>query len=67
MATPKRKQLNVRLDDESAERLDRLIPVVSKVVGLNLSQSAIVRLALIALEEKHVPTTSAKAKKGAKK
>jgi hypothetical protein len=64
MATPKRKQLNVRLDEESADRLDRLIPVVSKVVGLNLSQSDIIRLALLALEEKHAAKDT---KKGGKK
>jgi hypothetical protein len=65
MATAKRKQLNVRLDEESADRLDRLIPVVSGVVGLKLSQSDLIRLALIALEEKHAPKEPTK--KGTKK
>lgn len=63
--TPRRKQLNVRLDEDSETRLARLIPVVSGAIGLNLSQSDIVRLALIALEEKH--TRKAEPKKGGKK
>lgn len=65
MATAKRKQLNVRMDDETAARLDRLVPVVSAAVGLSLSQSDVIRLALLALEEKHAPKDEAK--KGGRK
>ncbi len=63
MPTPKRKQLNVRMDDDTEARLERLVPVASAAVGLSLSQSDVIRLALIALEEKY----AAEAKKGAKK
>jgi hypothetical protein len=60
-----RKQLNVRLDDDSETRLARLIPRVSQAVGLNLSQSDIIRLALLALEEKHA--AKPKPRKGGKR
>jgi Arc/MetJ-type ribon-helix-helix transcriptional regulator len=63
MAT-KNKQLNVRMDEETEARLERLVKTGSAVVGLALSQSDVIRLALQALEEKY---TAAEAKKAAKK
>jgi hypothetical protein len=53
MMPSNRKQMNVRLDDETEERIGRLLPVVSASVGLKLSQSDLVRLALIELERRH--------------
>jgi hypothetical protein len=48
-----RKQLNVRLDSESFERIDRLMAAASAAVGLKVSMSDVVRLALIELEKKY--------------
>lgn len=59
----KRKQINVRVDDEMEDRFNRLVDAASAATGLNLSQSDVFRLAIIALEEKY----EAEAKKGAKK
>lgn len=61
----KKRQLNIRLDDDDEDRLARLVPLVSAALGLKLSQSDIVRLAFIALEEKHTPKEPTK--KGNKK
>lgn len=69
MERPKRKQINVRVDDESEARLNRLVDTASAALGLNLSQSDVIRLALIALEEKYAADTKkpSGAKKGDKK
>ena len=63
MAT-KNKQLNVRIDDETAARLERLVTVGSEATRLSLSQADVIRLALIALEEKYA--AEAKGKKASK-
>ena len=63
MAT-KNKQLNVRIDAETSERLERLVTVGSEATRLSLSQADVIRLALIALEEKYA--TEAKGKKASK-
>jgi len=62
--TPKRKQLNIRMDEEGEARLERLVPIMSGVLGIPLNTSDVVRLALVALEEKHAPKGG---KKGDKK
>lgn len=47
-----RKQLNVRMDDETEERVARLLPAVSEAIGLKVSQSDLFRLGMIELERK---------------
>jgi hypothetical protein len=48
-----RKQLNVRMDDVTQARVDRLLPIVSAAVGLDLSMSDLFRLAMIELERRY--------------
>lgn len=60
-----RKQLNIRLDAETEDRVERLLLAVSASLGLKVSQSDLFRLGMIELEKKF-PTEPA-AKKGAKK
>jgi hypothetical protein len=56
-----RRQINVRLDLVSQRRLSRLLPMVSEAVGIDLSQSDLIRLALLELEKRYAPhTVSAK-------
>ncbi len=46
-----RKQFNARLDPETADRIARLIPVISVAIGLPVSQSDLLRLGMIELEK----------------
>jgi hypothetical protein len=48
----KRKQLNVRADDETEQRVVRLLPLVSKALGVQVSRSDLFRLGMIELERK---------------
>jgi len=59
-----RKQLNIRLDAETEERMERLLLAVSASLGLKVSQSDLFRLGMIELEKKY-PTEPMK--KGGKK
>ena len=56
----KRAQLNVRMDEETAARFERLQVATRKSVGVDLSQAQIVAMALVALEEKYPPEGSDK-------
>jgi hypothetical protein len=47
-----RKQLNVRADEETEKRVERLLPLVSKALGLRVSRSDLFRLGMIELERK---------------
>ncbi len=47
-----RKQLNVRADEETANRVERLLLLVSKALGLQVSRSDLFRLGMIELERK---------------
>ena len=47
-----RKQLNVRADEETANRVERLLLLVSKLLGLQVSRSDLFRLGMIELERK---------------
>jgi hypothetical protein len=47
-----RKQLNVRTDEETEKRVERLLPLVSKALGLQVSRSDLFRLGMIELERK---------------
>lgn len=49
-----RKQINVRVDDEAAELMSRLIPVMSEAIGLPISQSDLFRLGLVELKKKYL-------------
>ena len=52
-AEPKRKQLNVRMDQDTERLLEVLVQRASDKTGLNLSQSDVIRLSLRALKEKY--------------
>jgi hypothetical protein len=47
-----RKQLNVRADEETEKRVERLLLLVSKALGLRVSRSDLFRLGMIELERK---------------
>lgn len=47
-----RKQLNVRADEETEKRVERLLSLVSKALGLQVSMSDLFRLGMIELERK---------------
>jgi hypothetical protein len=49
----RRKQLSIQVDDETAERFERLVSIVSADLGLPLTEADLVRLGLIELEKKH--------------
>lgn len=53
-----RKQLNIRLDDETERLLALLVPQAKAATGLDVSQSDVVRLALQSLAREY------KARKG---
>lgn len=55
-----RKQLNVRLDGETDERIARLLVSVSAAYGIAVSQSDLVRLGMIELERKFPPAPEQK-------
>lgn len=55
-----RKQINVRLDDETEERVARLLVSVSKSIGLKMSQSDLFRLGMIELEKRFPPEAEVK-------
>ena len=57
-----RKQINIRIDTETEERLERLLPIVSASLGLTVSKADLVRLGLIELEKKHSMTKPTKKK-----
>jgi hypothetical protein len=48
-----RRQINIRLDPETEQRLPRVRKATSEALGLNLSNADVVRLALIELERKY--------------
>lgn len=50
-----RRQLNIRLDPDTADRFDRLLPAVSAALGVTLSQAQLVGLALRSLEKEYPP------------
>lgn len=67
-----RKQFNVRMTDETAAKIERLRPLVSRVLGVALSQAQFFALAVAALEEKYgadddEPATKSRATKGGKR
>lgn len=57
-----RRVLNVRLDDPTSAIWDELVPRVRAAVGLELSQAAVVALAIKALAEKYPAADSAPAR-----
>lgn len=64
----KRPQWNVRLDPETEERIPRLKAAASSLTKLEVGDSKLVRLAMIALEEEYIRLgvlpTPKKGKKG---
>ncbi len=47
------RQMGVRVDEETHERLDRLIVKVGAAFGIPVGKNDVIRLALAALEEKY--------------
>lgn len=48
-----RRQFNVRMSEETAARLDALLPRVARALGVELSQAQFLALAVQALEAQH--------------
>lgn len=59
----KRRQMNIRLDDETEAEFNRLRRDLSKKIGLELSQSAVFRLAVRALAKENPPDHEKKGKR----
>ena len=53
-----RKQLNIRMDPETEALVAQLLPAVSAVIGLKLSQSDLFRLGMLELQRKYLPNGS---------
>ena len=62
-----RKQVNVRVDGETEDLMQRLIPAVSAAIGLPISQSDLFRLGLLELERKYLAGGSTPAAPPARK
>jgi hypothetical protein len=64
-----RRQVNVRIDDETSDRLERVQAAGSASLGLRLSISDVFRLGLVELERKYpsTPTSPTGAAKGRRK
>lgn len=58
-----RKQINVRLDPDTERTIAELLPVVSKSIGLNVSQADLFRLGILELQKKFMPEREKKGKK----
>jgi hypothetical protein len=54
-----RQQINVRVDDESTALIERLLPVVSRALGLAVNKSDLFRLGLRELALKYLSTAPA--------
>lgn len=48
-----RRQFNVRMNEETAAEVDRLLPVVSAALKIELTQAQFLALAVAALSEKY--------------
>src|ERR1700722_13695781 len=55
VTTDKRLQINVQIDEETAERIGRLLASVTAALGVRVSKSDLIRLGLIELERKYPP------------
>lgn len=62
-----RRQFNVRMSDQTAALVDRLMPVVSRAVGVELAQSQFFALAVAALAERYGVTLDAEPEPAPKK
>ena len=60
----KRKQVNVRVDAEAEELMNQLLVAVSARIGLEVSQSDLFRLGLLALKKEYLPAEQPKKPKG---
>ena len=49
-----RKQINVRASEDTRKLMERLLPVVSAALGVEINQSDLVRLGLVELEKKYL-------------
>ena len=50
-----RKQFNVRADEETEARVERLLPMVKRALGLEVTISDLFRLGMIELERRYGP------------
>jgi hypothetical protein len=60
----KRKQINVRVDPETEQRIQRLLPIIKETTGLEITVSDLVRLGMIELERKHLGEGRPRKRKG---
>ena len=61
----KKKQLNVRVSDESDERLRSLMERMKAALGIDVSQSDVIQAALLELERRYPPPPAAKSRRHA--
>jgi hypothetical protein len=57
-----RRQLNVRLSEESEARLKGLVERMRSALGIQVSQSDVIQAGLVELEKRYPPATSTKKK-----
>ncbi len=62
-----RKQINIRLDMDTEKLLEDLQPIVSKAIGLQVSQSDLFRLGMLELWKKYKTEWEAEEKKKGKR
>lgn len=60
-----RKQLNVRVDDETEDLVEQLLPAVTAALGVKVSQSDLFRLGMKELAAKYLPPATAKRRRPA--
>lgn len=61
-----RKQLNIRLSDETEARLEGLMVSMHAALGIEVSKADVVQAALVELEKRYPPSTETP-KKGKRK
>jgi hypothetical protein len=61
----KRRQFNIRPDDATWSLIDRVKPLIEAAIGIEVSQSELLRLGMLALEEKYAPREPKRGKKPA--
>ena len=57
------KQINVRVDPETEELVEQLIPALSQALGLKVSQSDLFRMGLHALKKQYLDEIPKKGRK----
>jgi len=61
--SPPRRQLNVRLTEESEARLKGLMERMRATLAINVSQSDVIQAALVELEKRYPPVAEPESKR----